>query len=391
MITMFTGLPGNGKTLFALWSIKSRVDKANWENAKENKPKREVFYHNINILDKVTLPWTEFDAEDWWDLPPGSVIVIDECQDVFPKKPNGSALPDFYTQLAKHRHKGFDIFLITQHPSLVDNFVKKLVGQHYHSVRKFGMSRATIWEWQAASDSPEKPSSHKNAVSHKFAFPKQAFSWYKSAEVHTVKRSIPTKLILAILFVIAVPLYGYYALKQFQNRGKVPDAPLSSPGAVPGAVQPLGSVYGPVPGAAFDPVADAKNFIAVSTPRIAGLPHTAPKYDEMTKPTRVPIPAACIQVGKLDGPKGVKCKCYSQQGTVMPVEMNMCMAIARDGYFQEFDGDRAPAGERQQLAQGYGSDRQATYAPPSGSAVSTIADLPPALPEKHPVAKTNRN
>lgn len=70
------------------------------------------------------LPWTKIEPKKWMDCPPGSIIVIDECQFVFPKKPNGSKLPEFYEKLAIHRHNGYDIFLITQNPTLVDNFVR---------------------------------------------------------------------------------------------------------------------------------------------------------------------------------------------------------------------------------------------------------------------------
>lgn len=328
MITLFTGLPGNGKTLFALWYIKAKFDKA----IAEGKP-REVFYYNIKDL---ALPWTVFDPQKWFELPVGSIIVIDECQEVFPKKPNGSKLPDYYEELAKHRHRGYDIFLITQHPSLLDNFVRKLCGQHFHSIRKFGMERATIWEWQAVNDNPEKPSSHKNAVSHKFAFPKEAYSWYKSAEVHTVKRRIPAKLVLGVLFVLAVVAAGVYAVHSVKNRGKVPAGDPVAAGAV--AASPIGAGLSAARASAvFDPVSDARVFIEKSSPRVAGLQHTAPKYDELTKPTRVPVPAACIQRGTLQSKSGASCKCYSQQGTAMNVPFDMCMSFARDGFFQEFN------------------------------------------------------
>jgi len=36
------------------------------------------------------------------------------------------------------------------------------------------------------------------------------------------------------------------------------------------------------------------DYAAAYTPRIAGLPHTAPVYDEVTKPVVAPYPVACI-------------------------------------------------------------------------------------------------
>src|SRR5438034_8009578 len=113
MITFITGLPGNGKTLYALNYIKAYAESE----------KREVFYSGVKDL---LLPWTEVKAEEWMALPAGAIMVIDEAQFVFPKKPNGSKLPEHYEKLAVHRHSGYDIFIITQHPTLVDNFVRQL-------------------------------------------------------------------------------------------------------------------------------------------------------------------------------------------------------------------------------------------------------------------------
>lgn len=329
MITLGTGLPGNGKTLFMLWYIKAKADRE----------RREVFYHNVKDLNAEKVGnWQTFDPTKWMDLPHGSIILIDECQEIFPKKPNGAQLPAFYEELAKHRHKGFDIFLITQHPTLIDNFVRRLVGQHFHSVRKFGLQRASIYEWSAVSPSPENPSSQKSAVVLKWAFPKEVFGWYKSAEVHTVKRSIPAKLIIACVFVVAVPAIGYYMLDRFQSRGKVEAvAPAASPVAA-GAGAPAAAA-GDGGQKSFDPVADARQYMAMNTERLAGLPHTAPKYDQLTVPVRVPVPAACIQVGQAVRGK-VSCKCFTQQGTPMAVEFNMCVEFARNGYFQDFDADK---------------------------------------------------
>jgi zona occludens toxin len=329
MISLITGLPGNGKTLFALWWIKQKAEKE----------QREVYYHNIKDL---TLPWHAFEAEKWMDLPEGSIIVMDECQFVFAKKPNGSKLPEYYEQLATHRHRGFDIYLITQHPTLIDNFVRQLVGQHYHAVRKFGMARNTIYEWSAANPAPQNPSSQKSAVPMKWPFPKEVYGYYKSAEVHTVKRAIPVKVFLAAGFVVAVLAGGYWALNRYQHRNEKPVAEVATAGAAytDASVDGARTVSTGARGVDFDPVADAKHYIEKQTPRVAGLAYTAPKYDEITQPVRAPIPAACVQVGTPQSEKGVSCKCYSQQGTPLDVPFNMCLGFARNGWFQDFNADK---------------------------------------------------
>lgn len=330
MITLGTGLPGNGKTLFMLWYLKRKADKE----------KREVYYHNVKDLNAQAVGnWQTFDPEKWYELPHGSIVLIDECQDIFGKKPNGAALPEHYTKLNTHRHLGIDLFLITQHPTLIDNSVRRLVGQHFHSIRKFGFQRSTIYEWSTAAAAPELPSSQKNAVAMKWKFPKEVFGWYKSAEVHTVKRAVPAKLVLACLFVVGVFGYGYYALDQFQQRGKSQDVQTAStPAFTHEGVVPVADVALPARRPGYeDPVADAQQYMFNQTPRVENLPETAPRYDGLTVPTRVPVPAMCVQIGDVQGEKPVRCQCYTQQATKMDIEFNMCISIARNGRFIDFD------------------------------------------------------
>lgn len=368
MITLGTGLPGNGKTLFMLWYLKRKADK-------ENRP---VYYHNVKDLNPDVLNWKTFDPEKWYDLPSGSIVLIDECQDIFPKKPNGAALPEHFTKLNTHRHLGIDLFLITQHPSLIDNSVRRLVGQHFHSIRKFGLQRSTIYEWSSCASSPELDSTQKNSVVMKWKFPKEVFGWYKSAEVHTVKRAIPAKLVLAVAFVIGVFGYGYYALDRFQQKGKEQQAavaakqsPVAQEGVVPVvAVAPVSAEQ-----PAFDPVADAEKYMFEHTPRVENLPETAPRYDALTVPTRVPVPAMCFQIGDVRSEKPIRCQCYTQQATKMDIEFNMCISIARNGRFIDFDPEPM--------------HRDQSRAERSAAILNKEPNLPPLVEDRSPVVAFN--
>ncbi|UUZ47103.1 zonular occludens toxin domain-containing protein [Massilia sp. B-10] len=332
MITLQTGLPGHGKTLHCLWFINRYLVSEN-KRLQDEADKagavpfvRQVYYAGIKDL---TLPWIEIDPLKWADCPPGSIIVIDECQDVFPGMANGAKRPDFYSLLAKHRHSGFDIFLITQDPSLVDNFVRKLVDRHLHSVRKFGFQRATVYEWSGVQQAPRSVASVKSAVVKNWAYPKEVFGYYKSAEVHTVVRRVPVKLVLAILFVVAMPFVFMYALSVYQSRHSAPAA--TAVETVGGGARQSGAVGSAQP-AVVDPVADAKQYAYSNTPRVDGVVSTSPKYDQLTKPVRVPVPAMCIK-------KGAKCQCYSQTASKMNMSYGACMDIAYNGYFEDFDRD----------------------------------------------------
>jgi zona occludens toxin (predicted ATPase) len=166
MINLSMGLPGAGKTLFTIAFVKEMVEK-------EHRP---VFYSGINDL---ALDWYEHDAEKWMECPEDAIIVIDECQRIFRPRGSGAKVPEFISGLETHRHKGFDIFLITQHPMLMDADDRRLAKQHWHICRKFGMQRATVLQFESCK---EQPLSH-TAIARCFEwkYPKEVFKYYKSA------------------------------------------------------------------------------------------------------------------------------------------------------------------------------------------------------------------
>ena len=65
-------------------------------------------------------------------------------------------------------------------------------------------------------------------------------------------------------------------------------------------------------------------------PRLPDFPHTAPAYDEVTKPVRAPYPAACITM------RG-DCRCYTQQGTLLQTSRGTCMQIVNHGFFMDWE------------------------------------------------------
>ena len=82
-------------------------------------------------------------------------------------------------------------------------------------------------------------------------------------------------------------------------------------------------------------------------PRLPDFPHTAPAYDEVTKPTEAPYPAACVQMGKT-------CKCYTQQATLLQVSGTVCLQIVAQGFFMDWKsakGEYSPKDRHQQPIQ----------------------------------------
>lgn len=320
-IELITGLPGNAKTLYAISVVKAKAEA-------ESRP---VFYSGIK---DCKLPgWSEIDPLKWMDCPPGSIIFVDECQKTFRNRSIGANAPLHVTELEEHRHKGIDFFMVTQHPRLVDPAIKSLTQTHKHMVRVFGMEVSTVHRWNSIKDNPEKNSARADSEKTRWAFDKSLYGMYHSADEHNVKRHIPMRLKLLLLVPVLLGLAIWFVSASIMKKPVIPGVPTAQ-GQAPGMASNLiGQPGQPPVKVPFDPVADAKEYMAMATPRIVGLPQTAPKYDELTKPVRVPVPAMCIQMANA-------CKCYSQQGTPMGVEFNMCIDFARNGFFQEFDPEQ---------------------------------------------------
>lgn len=192
MIELITGIPGSGKTLSKVQEL-AKLQKR-WESHPDEA--RPVFVLGIPdlALPHATVPLKSVQADkagtvrlvpDWSEMPDGSLVIIDECQGVFPPRSSQSTPPEHVAWLNTHRHRGFDLWITTQQPKLIDASVRALVGRHKHFRRVFGMQRSVVYEWDACSDSL---SGMNNAVKTYWPFPSDAFKWYKSAEIHTKQK-----------------------------------------------------------------------------------------------------------------------------------------------------------------------------------------------------------
>lgn len=203
MITLVTGTPGAGKTL---WNVDNILKKL----LKQNRP----IYSNIHGLkiDGVTI--VEDDAmTKWMDYPDGSIFIFDECQTVYRPRASGSKVPDYIARFETHRHQGFDFFLITQYPGFIDKNIRELVGLHVHLYRPFNLKRSQVFEWPAVNPDPNPAQSSATAARKQFIFPKSAYEHYQSASQHTMKVRLPVGAIVLFLLGVSVAVgASYYAI-----------------------------------------------------------------------------------------------------------------------------------------------------------------------------------
>lgn len=117
MLYLSSGANGAGKTLFTLKDVRDL-------QVKTGRP----VAHNGRFELVAEFGWKQIDAKEWQQEPDGTIFLFDECHNDFPVRGTGSAVPDYVKMLAEHRRRGFDFFLITQHPMNVDAFVRRLIG-----------------------------------------------------------------------------------------------------------------------------------------------------------------------------------------------------------------------------------------------------------------------
>lgn len=302
MINLRTGTPGACKTLSAVEALAKM--QARWgKNPEEARP---IFVHGVKDLALPHAPvpvkeWREGGAKppvmvpDWDAMPDGSWVLIDEAQSFFPPRSSAATPPPHVAWLNTHRHRGFDIEVITQHPKLIDGSLRALVGKHQHFRRLFGGQRSYCYEWDACSDSL---SGLNNAVGGYYPFPKKAFQWYKSAEVHTKQKfKLPKWLLIPVIGIVIglVAIPRAYSVLTGGIMGKGLSAKVAS-------------------ATASAPAASAA-VAAVSAPAQSSLVHAVA---EAIKPTPV---AGCMATP-------TKCLCVDQAGLAAHVDEDVCRAAA---------------------------------------------------------------
>lgn len=309
MIRAFTGLPGHGKTLLAVSLLIA-------ERAKDSS--RPLYVRGITGL---TVDHATCEGHDWCDLPDGSIVVIDEAQQVFPVRRSGDAA-DYVRNLATHRHRGIDIWLITQHPALLDSFVRKLIDRHTHVFRVASSEFAQVYEWGELQDDPRSMSAREVAESHTWKYPKEVYGAYSSAVLHTAKARIPKKLVMLVgVFIAAVACAG---MMWAWADSRINPASVSANNA--GSAAPVASALS-VPGRAPS-IKTAEQWLAQFEPRIPHRPESAPAYDRAM--TAAPPPRlVCISV------EGLQCRCYTEQATPWRgIRQELCEDLARSGIYQ---------------------------------------------------------
>ena len=338
MLYLVTGANGAGKTLNTLKWVRER-------QIKEGRP----VCHNGRfepVEGGELSTWKKIDIQKWQDEPDGTIFLVDECHNDFPLRAPSAKPPEYVQMLAEHRRRGFDFYLITQHPQNIDAFIRRLIGSpgwHRHLKRTFGGDLVSCAEYPAVNAQCEKQGAGKDAEVKMVPFPREVFGWYKSASLHTGKRKIPRSVFVLAACALLVPLLFWFAFSKVAAKKDSPGQ--DAPGMKPTVLMAADQQAAPMSKMAY---------LESRMPRMDGLPQTAPVYDKITEPVTAPYPAACVHM-----PSRGDCKCYSQQATRIHVPIAMCLEIVAKGYFLDWEApEHVRAREAVQQAQDEARERR---------------------------------
>lgn len=314
MITLITGAPGAGKTAALVLLLQDTLATTG----------RQIFVHGIPDL---KIPHEVLELPETWPstVPDGSIIIIDEVQNVWRPRGPGQKVPDHVQALETHRHRGLDFYIITQGPNLVDSNVRALVGRHIH-LRDIGFLGRWWYEWPETADNCR--TAWKNApIKKKYQLPKKIFGQYKSASLHVKPiRSFPKMFVVAIAALLAVLFLAWRAYGSVTS--KMSPAPVLAPAS---------TVLGKPVGVSFPsgPPDERKDFNA----RVPGRPWTAPAYDALRVVVTMPVITGAICVGPV-------CKCYHLNRVIPTVSQAECFAWASAPPFNPYTLPDIPASPR---------------------------------------------
>ncbi|WDS36967.1 zonular occludens toxin domain-containing protein [Pseudoxanthomonas sp.] len=379
-IEIYTGKPGNGKTALMMERLMAAAKAAD----------RPIFAGGIDGLQpglatvlKDPKEWnairpghvcrchdTEDDSGcDAHVVPNGSLIFIDEAWKWFGHLHDASrqATPAHVLGLAEHRHRGIDMVWTSQGPNQIYPFARPLIADHFHTVRKFGTTIIEVFHWQELQEDVKSQAKRELAQATTRTIPASTYGAYKSAEVHTIKRKIPLKVLaLPLLAVLAIACgwFGYARLKPSTFAGTLgADQTHRTEPGLPGPATADESASA----AAKDvrPQPKWKNLTEYAQdhlPRFGTAPWTAVIYDERGVTADPQVFCMASRAGlDADGQHSEGgCHCITEQATVYELDEAQCRRVARLG--MPYNPYKQPNQQRQDVP------AQAVQQPPQGGA-----------------------
>lgn len=343
MLYLYTGVPGAGKTLHMVSQLYKEPE------FKE----RPLYVDGITDLDPEAIPHNALpegcSGLNWHEwLPEGSILIIDECQRYWRPRPNGSAVPPAIQALETHRHKGIDIYFLTQDPKKIDSQIRNLIEVHKHfSMSNLGIRRC--FEWRNKVGDPNSRNDVKSAIVTPYFLDESVYGFYTSSVLHNTVKAKKSKWIYGLPFMLLLALFfmgfGLYKLKNIMtnepthptNTANPASATAQSPSlpTVDNYSQNIGQQFNLNQTSTASSPHEASNTLTPQDykARINGQPWTAPAYDAHNGRSNIqtmPYPVVCVK-------QDHRCTCYTDQATpIHNMDKQLCIDFALNGIYNPF-------------------------------------------------------
>lgn len=309
MITIITGNPGAGKSLYTVDKllrdlVGTTVDE---EVDGEIVKHPRTIYTNINglLLDHEKIDGSATGGlRNWHEwAKPGSVIVVDEVQKIWEPRANGSKVPPDIQALETHRHMGVDFIIITQGLMLTERNLCMLCNRHLHVRRIGNLPLAIVYEWDHASRSLM----YSKAISKApYRYNKGVYKLYKSAKLHTSqKRRIPSLIYFVLAGLIGLMYLAPNTYARLTERTGMAAAKPDQAKAPAVAAKPPESMWTAEPPAPPPAV-----------------PASLPAAPMPAAVASAPVFSGCIAAA-------TRCTCYDTQGGKVEREPEACLTITK--------------------------------------------------------------
>lgn len=339
MIICITGAIGTGKTTWAVSQIMNGFDGLFDKNTVEH---QQIFYNHIRGLNARDLKAIELTDDEIKSkpihelVPSGSIVLVDECDYIYPNMGVGKEIPDYIKTLKEIRHHNITLILITQDVTFVNSYIRKLINKHLHI--KQGHMNRSIYQFQEATSNPSK-AQLSATPSKPYVLDKKAQAMFQSTSTGkhlNLKLKKPWQLYL--LFAI-ICVSGYLCWNLYSTKFKP---------AFDGGAKSEISDYSD-----FNIHDENKHLTAASesvsqksdsvfsvdslVPVLLDRPETAPIYDSVRVVTQLEQVAGVVK-------NGSECTAYSSQGSILRTVSNeTCLRYVRDGLpFNAYKVDSSP-------------------------------------------------
>lgn len=320
-ITLITGIPGAGKTLFAVSKLKQAIE----ENMALPAEEQRKIYCDITGLNIEGIEKTPM---DWRETPPRSLLIYDEAQfhEIF-KPTRGLSPYKQVEELTIHRKTGHEIWFITQDPSRLHKDILAMVEMHYHLERPYGAKLATIYQYRGPERNPKAVTVKERAERKSlFTYDKKLFELYTSSEVKDgIKLRLPKSIIWWSLLALACIAL---TIKLFFSDGTQRYVKAGSGGAK--AESTVASTTAPTP--------------VISSPAITVASTTAPTQVVSSPPVTVkPMSEGEKEMLRRITIKSVinfngKCQAYNEFGDKLTLSKADCMAYINKDKSMHYSG-----------------------------------------------------